>query len=68
MVPAVHVFHQFGLSKKEKVTVNPPVGTKSHKRVRMDANLKFVSPAQQVHEFPYEILTVSAGKLFCVMG
>ena len=68
MVPAVHVFHQFRLSKKEKVTFNLPVGTKSHKRVRIDANLKFVSPAEQVCEFPNEILTISAGKLFCVMG
>ena len=63
----MHVFRRFGLSKKEKVTVNPPVGTKSHKRARMDANLKLVSPAQQVSEFPYEILTVSAGKLFCII-
>ena len=67
MVPAVHVFCRFGLGTKEKVTFNPPVGTKSHKQARIDANLKFVSPAEQVCEFPNEILTVSAGKLFCII-
>ena len=53
------------LARKRKVKVNPPVGKKSHKRARTDANPKSVSPAQRVREFPNELLSVSAGKLFC---
>ena len=51
--------------RKRKVKVHPPVGKKRRTKAKTDSDLKSVSPAQRVREFPEQLFTVSNDKLFC---
>ena len=52
------------LSRKRRVSTNPPVGTKRSKG-SSSSDPKSVSPTDWVKQYPDQQLTVSAGKLFC---
>ena len=50
------------LTRKRKIFTNPPRGG-THKRPSCSSNLKPVTPAQRVREFPNECFTLSARTL-----